>query len=101
MRGQRCTVGFHSYQILELAELPTLIKNHFTLPSTSSFPGETVKPYVKICFLMVYNLVQSQNHLKKVTEQYPDDVEAWIELAGILEQTDVQVRSNKINRFSY
>ena len=32
-----------------------------------------------------------QNHLKKVTEQYPDDVEAWIELAGILEQTDVQV----------
>ena len=33
----------------------------------------------------------SQNHLKKVTEQYPDDVEAWIELAGILEQTDVQV----------
>jgi Flp pilus assembly protein TadD len=31
-----------------------------------------------------------QSHLKKVTEQYPDDVEAWIELAGILEQTDVQ-----------
>ena len=36
-------------------------------------------------------LYPSQNHLKKVTEQYPDDVEAWIELAGILEQTDVQV----------
>ena len=35
-----------------------------------------------------------QNHLKKVTEQYPDDVEAWIELAGILEQTDVQVSLN-------
>jgi len=32
----------------------------------------------------------AKNHLKKVTEQYPDDVEAWIELAGILEQTDVQ-----------
>lgn len=31
-----------------------------------------------------------QDHLKKVTEQYPDDVEAWIELAGILEQSDVQ-----------
>lgn len=31
-----------------------------------------------------------QCHLKKVTEQYPDDVEAWIELAGILEQSDVQ-----------
>ena len=32
-----------------------------------------------------------KNHLKKVTEQFPDDVEAWIEYAGILEQTDVQV----------
>ncbi|XP_015748748.1 PREDICTED: RNA polymerase-associated protein CTR9 homolog [Acropora digitifera] len=32
----------------------------------------------------------AKNHLKKVTEQYPDDVEAWIELAGILEQSDVQ-----------
>ena len=32
-----------------------------------------------------------QNHLKKVTEQFPDDVEAWIEYAGILEQADVQV----------
>lgn len=31
-----------------------------------------------------------QGHLKKVTEQYPDDVEAWIELAQILEQTDIQ-----------
>lgn len=29
-------------------------------------------------------------HLKKVTEQFPDDVEAWIELAQILEQSDVQ-----------
>ncbi|XP_006885655.1 PREDICTED: RNA polymerase-associated protein CTR9 homolog [Elephantulus edwardii] len=27
---------------------------------------------------------------KEVTEQYPDDVEAWIELAQILEQTDIQ-----------
>ena len=26
-----------------------------------------------------------------MTEQFPDDVEAWIELAGILEQSDVQV----------
>lgn len=32
----------------------------------------------------------SKGHLKKVTEQYPDDVEAWIELAQILEQTDIQ-----------
>uniref|UniRef100_A0A8C5QGL7 RNA polymerase-associated protein CTR9 homolog n=1 Tax=Leptobrachium leishanense TaxID=445787 RepID=A0A8C5QGL7_9ANUR len=32
----------------------------------------------------------AKNHLKKVTEQYPDDVEAWIELAQILEQTDIQ-----------
>lgn len=37
----------------------------------------------------------SQGHLKKVTEQYPDDVEAWIELAQILEQTDIQVIDNK------
>ncbi|XP_052225618.1 RNA polymerase-associated protein CTR9 homolog [Dreissena polymorpha] len=29
-------------------------------------------------------------HLKKVTEQFADDVEAWIELAQILEQSDVQ-----------
>ncbi|KAL4224746.1 protein required for normal CLN1 and CLN2 G1 cyclin expression [Mactra antiquata] len=29
-------------------------------------------------------------HLKKVTEQFPDDVEAWIELAQILQQADVQ-----------
>ena len=34
---------------------------------------------------------RAQNHLKKVTDQFPDDVEAWIELAGILEQSDVQV----------
>ncbi|EDO34243.1 predicted protein, partial [Nematostella vectensis] len=32
----------------------------------------------------------ARQHLKKVTEQHPDDVEAWIELAGILEQSDVQ-----------
>lgn len=35
-------------------------------------------------------VVVPQGHLKKVTEQYPDDVEAWIELAQILEQTDIQ-----------
>ena len=29
--------------------------------------------------------------MKKVAEQFPDDVEAWIELGGILEQSDVQV----------
>uniref|UniRef100_A0A0K2UHC9 Uncharacterized protein n=1 Tax=Lepeophtheirus salmonis TaxID=72036 RepID=A0A0K2UHC9_LEPSM len=32
----------------------------------------------------------AKNHLKKVTEQFPDDVEAWIELAQILEQYDLQ-----------
>ncbi|XP_043475768.1 RNA polymerase-associated protein CTR9 homolog [Leptopilina heterotoma] len=31
----------------------------------------------------------AKNHLKKVTEQLPDDVEAWIELAQILEQSDL------------
>jgi hypothetical protein len=29
--------------------------------------------------------------LKKVTEQFPDDVEAWIELAGILEENNITV----------
>ncbi|XP_076339000.1 RNA polymerase-associated protein Ctr9 [Tachypleus tridentatus] len=33
---------------------------------------------------------QAKSHLKKVTEQFPDDVEAWIELAQILEQLDIQ-----------
>ncbi|KAK7475279.1 hypothetical protein BaRGS_00033510 [Batillaria attramentaria] len=32
----------------------------------------------------------AKQHLKKVTEQFADDVEAWIELAQILEQSDVQ-----------
>lgn len=32
----------------------------------------------------------AKNYLKKVTEQVPDDVEAWIELAQILEQNDLQ-----------
>ena len=32
----------------------------------------------------------AKNHLKKVTEQLPDDVEAWIELAQILEQSDLK-----------
>ncbi|XP_018496756.1 LOW QUALITY PROTEIN: RNA polymerase-associated protein CTR9 homolog [Galendromus occidentalis] len=31
---------------------------------------------------------QARNFLKKVTEQFPDDVEAWIEMAQILEQSD-------------
>ena len=33
----------------------------------------------------------ARQHLKKVTERFPDDVEAWIELAQILEQNDLQV----------
>ncbi|XP_067928007.1 RNA polymerase-associated protein CTR9 homolog [Watersipora subatra] len=32
----------------------------------------------------------AKQHLRKVTDQYPDDVEAWIELAQILESNDVQ-----------
>ncbi len=31
----------------------------------------------------------AKQHFKKVTEMYPDDVEAWIELAQILESTDI------------
>ena len=37
----------------------------------------------------------AKSHLKKVTEQLPDDVEAWIELAQILEQTDLIVSAKK------
>eukprot|EP00118_Oscarella_pearsei_P009930 m.58713 g.58713 ORF g.58713 m.58713 type:complete len:1092 (+) comp34825_c0_seq5:588-3863(+) len=33
---------------------------------------------------------QAKEYLRKVTEQFPDDVEAWIELAGVLDQSDVQ-----------
>ncbi|GFY42850.1 RNA polymerase-associated protein CTR9 homolog [Trichonephila inaurata madagascariensis] len=33
---------------------------------------------------------QARSHLKKVTEQFDEDVEAWIELAQILEQYDIQ-----------
>ncbi|KAL4083759.1 hypothetical protein QTP88_029075 [Uroleucon formosanum] len=32
----------------------------------------------------------AKTHLKKVTEHFPDDLEAWIELAQILEQSDLQ-----------
>lgn len=38
----------------------------------------------------------ARQHLKKVTEQFPDDVEAWIELAQILEQNDLQVMLSQI-----
>jgi hypothetical protein len=31
----------------------------------------------------------AKTHLAKVTQQFPDDVEAWIEMAQILEQTDL------------
>lgn len=37
----------------------------------------------------------ARQHLKKVTEQFPDDVEAWIELAQILEQNDLQVTTSR------
>ncbi|PBC34338.1 RNA polymerase-associated protein CTR9 [Apis cerana cerana] len=36
----------------------------------------------------------AKNHLRKVTEQFPDDVEAWIELAQILEQSDLNAALN-------
>lgn len=50
------------------------------------------KTFITLPYLILF----LQEHLKKVTEQFSDDVEAWIELAGILEQSDVQV----INQFS-
>ena len=39
----------------------------------------------------------AKSHLKKVTEQFTDDVEAWIELAQILEQSDPQGSLNAYN----
>ena len=35
---------------------------------------------------------KARDLLKRVTEQFPDDVEAWIELGGIYEATDSQVK---------
>ena len=35
----------------------------------------------------------AKGHLQKVVDQFPEDVEAWIELAQILELTDVPVCS--------
>ena len=49
---------------------------------------------------MYSSLSSQQNHLRKVTEQFPDDVEAWIELAGILEELDVQVCVCSYDRYS-
>jgi len=40
----------------------------------------------------------ARGHLKKVTEQFPDDIEAWIELAQILEGTDLQGSLSAYNR---
>ena len=36
----------------------------------------------------------AKSHLKKVTDQYPDDVEAWMRLSQILVQTDLQAALN-------
>ena len=33
----------------------------------------------------------AKTHLKKVTDEFPDDVEAWIELGAVLEASDTQV----------
>ena len=53
--------------------------------------GACCKVHV-VGYSWMYSVLSSQqNHLRKVTEQFPDDVEAWIELAGILEELDVQV----------
>lgn len=40
----------------------------------------------------------AKEHLKKVTEQFPDDIEAWIELAQILEGSDMQASLTAYNR---
>ena len=38
----------------------------------------------------------AKNLLKKVTDEFPDDVEAWIELGAVLEATDTQVQLKKL-----
>lgn len=43
----------------------------------------------------------AKKHLKKVTEEFPDDVEAWIELGGILESNDVEASLNLLEQFNY
>lgn len=40
----------------------------------------------------------AKSHLKKVTEQAPEDIEAWIELAQILEQNDLHGSLNAYNQ---
>ncbi len=40
----------------------------------------------------------AQNLLKKVTDEFPDDVEAWIELGAVLEATDTQVLYTEDNK---
>lgn len=40
-----------------------------------------------------------QELLKKIVDQYPEDIEAWIEYAQILEQSDVQVKSSEKSFF--
>lgn len=42
----------------------------------------------------------AKGYLQKVTKQAPEDVEAWIELAQILEQSDLQASLNAYNTAS-
>ena len=42
---------------------------------------------------------KARDLLKKVTEQFPDDVEAWIELGGIYEATDSQVEDFFVGKY--
>ncbi len=87
--------------------IPTIMKpwkslDHFT-PHQMTRRRETLLKYeyiyiLKTAFRKVFlsdykaPVFFTQEHLKKVTVQYSDDVEAWIELAQILEQTDIQVK---------
>ena len=47
----------------------------------------------------------AENHLKKVTEQFPEDVEAWIELAQVEAEVPPEILNNvgslnfRLNKF--
>ena len=57
--------------------------------STNEEKRKVVRRHERIIIISLV-LQVAENHLRKVTEQFSEDVEAWIELAQILEQTDLQ-----------
>merc|ERR1719471_1983902 len=83
------------YQATQFAS-PTFVLPHFGLGQMYVYRGDTEN--ASQCFEKVLKAQPgneekrkvAETHLRKVTEQFSEDVEAWIELAQILEQTDLQ-----------